>query len=50
MTSSADVSSGWLGVERAVHKVDEDRIKDAKEDIDTLLVIVSAHVPHISPT
>ena len=33
---------GWARLDDMYHKYDEERIKDAKEDIDTLLVFVRA--------
>ena len=35
---------GWAQLVDMYHKYDEDRIRDAKEDIDTLLVFVSTPV------
>ena len=35
---------GWGPLERAIRDVDEAKIKDFKEDIDTLLVFVSWEV------
>lgn len=37
--------TGWARISDMVHKYDEDRIKDVKEDIDTLLVFVSRFIP-----
>lgn len=34
-------SSGWQSIASTVRNVDEDKIRDAKEDIDNLLVFVS---------
>ena len=33
--------SGWQTMAKTVREVDEDKVKDCKEDIDTLLVFVS---------
>ena len=33
--------SGWAAMERTVRNYDEERIRDCKDDIDTLLVFVS---------
>ena len=35
---------GWAQLVDMYHKYDEDRIRDAKEDIDTLLVFVSTSI------
>ena len=32
--------TGWAGIAKTIRDVDEDKIKDYKEDIDTLLVFV----------
>ena len=34
-------SSGWQTMAKTAREVDEDKVKDCKEDIDTLLVFVS---------
>lgn len=36
------MNGGWITLNKAGVDVDEARIKDAKEDLDTLLVFVSA--------
>ena len=33
--------TGWQTMAKTVREVDEDKVKDCKEDIDTLLVFVS---------
>ena len=37
---SLDYSFGWHNMAKAVREVDEQKVKDVKEDIDTLLVFV----------
>lgn len=34
-------TSGWAAMARAVREFDEEKVRDCKEDIDTLLVFVS---------
>jgi hypothetical protein len=34
--------TGWAAMAQTVRAYDEDKVKDAKEDIDTLLVFVSS--------
>ena len=36
---------GWARLADMYHKYDEDKIRDAKEDIDTLLVFVRVAIP-----
>ena len=40
---------GWARLADMYHKYDEDKIRDAKEDIDTLLVFVRVAIlpPHL---
>jgi hypothetical protein len=44
---AADMNSsgttGWTAMAKTVRGVDEDKVKDCKEDIDTLLVFVCVH-------
>ena len=37
----AGQSTGWSAMAKAVREFDEEKVKDCKEDIDTLLVFVS---------
>ncbi len=39
--------TGWAAMVHAVRNFDEEKVKDCKEDVDTLLVFVS-HSPHLS--
>ena len=34
-------TSGWAAMAKTIREVDEDKVRDCKEDIDTLLVFVS---------
>lgn len=36
----SEMSTGWTEMTRTVKEVDEGKVKDCKEDIDTLLVFV----------
>lgn len=36
-----DTESGWAAIAKSIQDVDEQKIKDYKEDIDTILVFVS---------
>lgn len=36
--------TGWAAMAKTLREVDEDKVKDCKEDIDTLLVFVSRTV------
>ena len=40
---AADFSNGWHVMAKAVRDLDELKVKDIKEDIDTLLVFVSRY-------
>lgn len=38
---SSNTESGWAAIAKCIREVDEEKIKDYKEDIDTILVFVS---------
>lgn len=46
-SSTCGHSSGWSGMARVVRDFDEEKVRDCKEDIDTLLVFVSATHRHL---
>lgn len=37
-----DVTTGWSALARTIREIDEEKIRGCKEDVDTLLVFVSA--------
>jgi hypothetical protein len=45
MASEGDLYTGWHTMAKAVREHDELKVKDVKEDIDTLLVFVCGHSP-----
>lgn len=42
---SGNAESGWASVAKAIREVDEEKVRDYKEDIDTILVFVSSPRP-----
>ena len=44
---ATDYSTGWHNMVKAVREVDEERVEDVKDHIDTLLVFVRHADPHV---
>ena len=42
--------TGWAAIAENIRKYDEDKVRDSKEDIDTLMTFVSFDIDHLRIT